>query len=340
MMDLALKKAVSGEHLEKNEAEAALKDIMDGEASDSQIASFLTAMHMKGETAIEIAAFARIIRSYATKLENKPKGPLVDTCGTGGDGSNTFNISTASAIVAAASDTKVVKHGNRSVSSRCGSADVLEKLGVPLSLTKEESEEVLKEVGMVFLYAPKYHSAMKNAMNARQDIGFKTFFNIIGPLTNPADADRQLLGVFSPELTDKIARVLKDLGIERALVVHGDGLDEITVTGKTKISELKDNQIETYYITPSEIGVEKHPLKSIKGGDTQKNAEILKKTLKGKTKGPLEIVLANSGAAIYLSGKSKSIEEGVEIARNTIETGKATKKLNKLRKATKNAKQT
>jgi len=336
-MDIAIKKAVSGQHLNQDEAEAAIGDIMTGNASDPQIASFLTAMHMKGETTEEIAAFARKIRSFATTLEKTPPKPLIDTCGTGGDGANTFNISTASAIVTAGTKINVVKHGNRSVSSRCGSADVLEELGIPLSLTKTQSENVLNKIGMVFLYAPEFHSAMKHAMKARKEVGFKTFFNIIGPLTNPAKADRQLLGVFSPKLTTKIAEVLQNLEIERALVVHGNGLDEITVTGTTLISELKNNKIETYKITPKDIGLKKHPHETIKGGNTKTNAKILKKILKGQKNGKRDIVLANAGAAIYLSDKANSIQEGVEIAKNTIDSGAAMKKLNELREASQNA---
>ncbi|WGI16804.1 anthranilate phosphoribosyltransferase [Methanonatronarchaeum sp. AMET-Sl] len=339
-MNTALKKAVSGHHLNKKEAESAINEIMTGKASDPQIASFLTAMHMKGETTEEIAAFARKIKGFAKTLENTPQPPLIDTCGTGGDGSNTFNISTATAIVTAASDINVVKHGNRSVSSRCGSADVLEELGIPLSLTIEQSETVLNKVGMVFLYAPEFHTAMKHAMTARKEVGFKTFFNIIGPLTNPANADRQLLGVFSPNLTNKIASVLKNLELERGLVVHGDGLDEITITGTTLISELKDNKIKSYHIEPEDIGLQKQPLKTIKGGDTKTNAQIINKILKGEKNAKRDIVLANAGAAIYLSGKASSIKEGVEIAKNSIDSGASMEKLKELREASKHAKRT
>jgi len=339
-MKSAIEKAVSGQNLKKEEAENTIKEIMDGNATNSQIASFLTAMRMKGETVNEIAAFAKTIRNFSKKVEADKsiiKGPLVDTCGTGGDKIDTFNISTASAIVAAGAGVSVVKHGNRGVSSNCGSADVLEELGIPLSLSPGGYKRVLREVGMVFLYAPQFHHAIRHVMDSREQIGFRTFFNVIGPLSNPAKADRQLLGVFSANLTEKMAKVLKILGLERAMVVHGAGIDEITVCGETKITELDKGNIKKYTIGPKELGLKEHKLSDIKGGSTAKNAKILKRVLSGSTrnveKAAREIVLANAGSAIYISGSVDSIKEGVEVAENTIDSGMAIRKLVELRRA-------
>lgn len=327
MIKEALHKILERKDLEKREAYEAMSEIMSGNASEMLMASFLVALRMKGETVAEIAGCAQAMREKATRIEAKHQN-VIDTCGTGGDASGTFNISTAAAFVAAGAGAVVAKHGNRSISSKCGSADVLKALGVNIDIPKEEVEKCLNEVGIAFLFAAALHSAMKYAMPVRRELGARTVFNILGPLTNPAGAKRQLLGVFNAQLTESLANVLKELGSERAMVVHGaGGLDEISTFGTTRISELKNGTVTTYDFTAVSAGISESTLNEIKGGDAETNAAILKSILDGKKSAQRDITLLNAGAALYVAGLASDIKEGVARAIDSIDSGKAKKKL-------------
>jgi len=330
MIKNAIAKIVNGEDLTFEESYFTMKQIMSGEADQAQIAGFLVGLRMKGETPHEIAGCAKAMVEKAIKIDFDDEN-LIDTCGTGGDEVGTFNISTASAIVASACGAKVAKHGNRAVSSKCGSADVLKELGVNIELSPQEAKKCLEEIGIAFIYAPLYHTAMKHAGPVRQALGIRTIFNILGPLTNPAQAKRQIIGVFSESLTEKIALVLKELRKKHALVVHGaGGIDEISISGHTKISELKNGEVKTYEINPEEFGFKKWDLNLILGADAKTNAEIIKKIFEGE-KGPQrDVVLLNSGAAVYIAGLADSIQDGIKIAQEAIDSGKAKKKLEEL----------
>jgi len=328
-------KAVSGQNLTVTEAENAMDTIISGDATDIQIGAFITAMSAKGTNPEEIAAFSSAMMRSAVKISPDVCGTAVDTCGTGGDGLNTFNISTASAIVTAGAGIPVVKHGNRSVSSSCGSADVLEELGVNINADVKTVELSLNKAGIGFLYAKKHHPAMRHAGRAREELGMRSFFNILGPISNPASAGARLLGVYDPKLTVKIAEVLHILGVKDAMVVHGSGLDEITTTGKTKISLFKSRgKIETYYITPENFGLKRAAMSDLKGGDPSYNAKVITGILEGKTGPRRDIVLLNSAAAIYLGGGAGSIEEGIEMAEISIDSKEAARTLMKLKDIT------
>jgi anthranilate phosphoribosyltransferase len=323
MIQQALQRVIAGNHLTMREAEAVMGEIMSGQASPAQIAGLLTALRIKGETPDEIAGFAKTMRRFSLAVETGIHG-LVDTCGTGGDGAKTFNISTAASFVAAAAGVPVAKHGNRAVSSKSGSADVLSELGVIVEQTPEYAVECLKQTGICFLFAPLYHQAMKHAAAPRRELGFRTVFNILGPLTNPAGAKRQVIGTFSPDLPLKLASVLQILGSEHALIVHGrDGLDEISITGETYVAELKNGEISTYTITPERVGLSRHPLSSILGGTPYENAEIIRRVLQGERGGPRDIVVFNAAASIYVAGKAETLEHGVYLAEQAIDSGKA-----------------
>ena len=330
MISECIKKASLRYDLSTTEAEGAMLDIMSGNASDSQIGAFLTALAMKGETSSEIAAFASVMRKNAVKITPKGNGMLVDTCGTGGDGRNTFNISTAAAFVAAGAGATVVKHGNRGVSSRCGSADVLEALGVKIDIAPERVREIIDANGIGFLFAQSHHPAMKYAGRARTEIGIRSFFNLAGPLANPAGADAQLLGVYDESLTEKIADVLRILGTKKAMVVHGDGYDEITTTGITTVSELKNGFVKTYSLDASDYGFVKADAESLLGGDALFNAGIIKSVLDGEEGPKRDIVILNAASAIYLAEKAESIEAGIKYAEKSIDSGKALEKLENL----------
>ncbi|MBP2132426.1 anthranilate phosphoribosyltransferase [Methanomicrobium sp. W14] len=331
MISEYIRKAVFRNDLSFEEAEEAMTEIMTGNASDSQIGAFLTALRMKGETSTEIAAFAHVMRDNAVNIKPNVKGALVDTCGTGGDGKDTFNISTATAFVAAGAGATVVKHGNRGVSSKCGSADVLEALGVRIDIAPSKVPEILEKNGIGFLFAQAHHPAMKYAGRARKEIGIRSFFNVIGPLSNPAGADAQLLGVYDETLTGKIAEVLNILGTKRAMVVNGDGYDEITTTGHTTVSELRNGEIKTYQLDPESFGFSPASPEQIKGADPAKNAEIIKSVLKGEDDGPKrDIVILNAGAAVYLGEKAGNIEAGIKLAEKSIDSGNALEKLDNL----------
>lgn len=330
MIKEALSKIVSREDLTSTEAREVMREIMLGQATPAQIGAFLTALRMKGETVDEIAGCARAMRESAIKVEPKSKA-LVDTCGTGGDGKGTFNISTTVAFVAAGAGLAVAKHGNRSVSSKCGSADLLQALGVNLELTPEQVAQCIDEVGIGFLFAPKFHPAMKYALGPRQEIGLRTIFNILGPLSNPANARRQLLGVYHSDLTELMAEVLRTLGAEAAFIVHGaDGLDELSVTGPNKVSRLSNSSIETFYLDPEELGLPRARLSELAGGTIEYNVTITKALLKGE-KGPKRnIVLLNTSAVLIAGGKAASFSEGLALAAESIDSGKALRKLEQL----------
>jgi len=330
----SIEKLVEKRDFDPEEAEDSMRDIMSGEASPSQIGSFLTALRIKGETPTEIASFARVMRNFASTIDPEIDETLVDTCGTGGDDVNTFNISTSAMFVAAGAGVPIAKHGNRSVTSKSGSADVLESLGVNIEASPKDVENNIEDIGIGFMFAPNFHEAMRHAIGPREDIGLRTVFNVLGPLTNPAGADAQLMGVYDASLTEKMARVLKKLDCERALVVHGmDGLDEISTVGKTKISKLSDGEIKNFVIGPEEIGIDQGRVDEISGGDCSKNARIMLDILKGKSGPMTDIVLLNAAAAVFVGGKAEDLEEGVEMARESINSGAAYEKLVQLVKS-------
>lgn len=328
MLGFAINKVLNKENLTENEMIQAMNIIMEGKAKNSQIGSFLTALRMKGESIDEITAGAKVIRKKALKVQVEDQC-AVDPVGTGGDGANTFNISTLVSIISAAAGVKVAKHGNRSVSSKCGSADVLESLGVNIELDPSKVKKCVDEIDIGFMFAPRFHSSMKNVAMTRRELGIRTIFNILGPLTNPAMVKNQVLGVFDGNLTEQMARVLQNLGSRHAMVVHGlDGLDEITTTTKTKVSELKNNRINTYYIDPKDFGLPLGKTEDLVGGYPEENADIFLKILKGENGSRRNIVLLNAGAAIYVGGKADSLSTGIEKARKTIDEGLALEKLN------------
>ncbi len=324
-----LRSLVLGEDLSREEAEEAMRKIMSGGATPSQISAFLVALRMKGETIDEITAFARIMKDLCTKI-NAPKNSI-DTCGSGGDGLNTFNISTTAAFVVAGAGVPVAKHGNKSVSSKTGSADLLQELGVKIDLGARGVERCIRRAGMGFMYAPLFHPAMKHVVVPRREIGIRTVFNVLGPLVSPADVKKQIYGIFDPTLTEKLAGVLHELGSEHALVIHGSpGMDEISTVGQTKISELSDGRIRTYTISPEEFGLKRARLEDMHGGTAEINAAITRSILSGK-KGPArDVVLLNAAAGIYVGGKAESIREALSIAEESIDSGSAEEVLNKL----------
>ena len=329
MIKEAINLIVQGKNLSEEEMINSMRDIMEGQATNSQIASFLTALRIKGETVEEITGAVKVMREKVTRI----KAPVctVDTCGTGGDMSRTFNISTTAAIVAAACGVPVAKHGNRSVSSSCGSADVLEALGIKINLEPGKVEKCLESTGFGFMFAPLFHPAMKYAIEPRREMGIRTIFNILGPLTNPAGAKRQVMGVFHNALTEKLAQVLANVGVKHAFVVYGeDGLDEITNTDKTKISELKDGKIDTYFITPEDLGIKRAEKSDLVGGNAQDNAKITIDILKGN-KGPKrDIVIMNTAAALITGDKAATFQETIKIVTDAIDSGAALKKLEEI----------
>ena len=332
MIREAIARVVDGGTLSEAESRAVMEEIMEGRATDAQIAAFLVALRMRGETVEELVGAANAMREKATEV---PIGvDAVDTCGTGGDGAGTFNISTVAAFVVAGAGVPVAKHGNRSVSSRCGSADLLEALGIRLDLPPETLARCVEEVGIGFLFAPLLHRAMKHAIGPRREIGVRTLFNLLGPVTNPAGVRRQVLGVYSPDRVEQMAEVLKDLGTKRALVVHGDGMDEVTICGPTLVGELKDRGVRTYQVVPEDFGFRRVELRELSGGDTRTNAEIAEGVLKGEPGPKRDVVVLNAGAAIWIGGKASSWEEGVQMAQEAIEDGMAWSKVEELREFT------
>ena len=338
MIKEAIDKLKTKISLTEKESEEVFTEIMSGKVETDEIADFLLALKNKKESIDEITGAARVMRKFATKISAKNE-KLLDTCGTGGDGKNTFNISTISALVAAAAGASVAKHGNKAVSSKCGSADLLEALGVGIDVDKEKVEKCINEIGIGFLFAPKLHLAMKYASLARKKIKTRSIFNILGPLTNPAGAKYQLLGVYDEALVTVMAEVLKKLGSERALVVHGkDGLDEITTTAETKVAELKNGKVSTYLIKPEDFGLTRANEADLKGGDFALNRDIALQILGGKTTSDMgrkkDIVVLNAGAAIYVTGLADSLSVGIEMASRAIDSGAALKKLERLKELT------
>ncbi len=327
----AIARAVESESLSEEEAFSAMRCILRGGATPSQISSLITALRMKGEEIREITGFARAMREESVKV-NLPGVEIVDTCGTGGDSSNTFNISTASAFVVAGAGITVAKHGNRSVSSKCGSADVLQELGINIMLGRAEVEKCLRGAGIAFLFAPVFHSAMKHAAVPRKEIGIRTIFNILGPLTNPAGAERQVLGVYSESLVEKMAYVLLNLGSKRAMVVYGrDRLDEISVSDDTLIAELNQKKVRTYIFNPVDYGIKKSRRDEISGGSAADNAGFLEAVLSGKKDARRDVTVLNAAAGIIAGGGADDFREGIKAAEESIDSGSAMKKLELLR---------
>ena len=350
----------ANESLNREEACAVMVEVLAGKCTDAQIAALLIALRMKGETVEEIVGFAEAIRAAAAPLpitrtgstealavtgtgrdaliEASPTDSLIDTSGTGGDASGTFNISTATAFVTAGAGVRVAKHGNRSISSKCGSADVMEALGVKIQLSPEQSARCLREVGICFLYAPDLHASMKQVQKVRRELRLRTMFNLLGPLTNPARASGQVVGVYSLDLVEKLAEALSMLGLHRALVVHGlDGLDEITITGPTRVAEVREGSVRTYEVTPEEFGIKRATLEDISGGDTAANAAIIRDILGGRKSAHRDVVLLNSAAALVAAGRGEHISGALPLATESIDSGAAAAKLDQLVGFTSNA---
>ncbi len=344
MIRKAIARVVEREDLSEAEMIEVMDQVMSGGATPAQIASFITALRMKGETVDEITGAARVMRDRAVPIKvgrsvlgidrddiNLDRETILDTCGTGGSGTNSFNISTTVAFIVSACGVKVAKHGNRAVSSSCGSADVLEALGVNLDVTPETVERSISEIGIGFLFAPALHGAMKHAIGPRREIGIRTIFNILGPLTNPAGADCQVLGVYREDLVEKLALVLKKLGCRRGFVVHGcDGMDEVTLTGESSVAEISQEGVRLGKVTPEQFGLERAALAELHGGDAQNNAVIVKDILSGKDGAKRRIVLLNAAYALVATGKAADIRDGIRIAAETIDSGRAMKQLERL----------
>ncbi len=330
MVREGLSKIVKRQNLDETEMTQLMMEIMSGEVTDAQIGAVMAALATKGETFVELAGAARAMRRKATRI-NVASSTVVDTCGTGGDGTNTFNISTTAAFIVAACGVTVAKHGNRSISSKCGSADLLEALGVRIDIDPEVVEEAVQEIGIGFLFAPRYHGAMRHAAKARKEVGIRSIFNMLGPLTNPAGANCQILGVYAPELTEMFAQALRLLGAKRALVVHGhDGLDEISICAPTRVSELYDGLIRTYDITPEQLLGGTAKPEDLAGGDPAANAEITMSILKGE-KGPRrDVAVVNSAGALIAAGKAPDFAAGIKQAEAAIDSGAAAAKLDAL----------
>jgi anthranilate phosphoribosyltransferase len=332
--------------LSRDAAREVMSEILSGDATDAQIGAFLVALHMKGETVEEIVGFAEAIRTAAAPLDvhgnssiyvsGTERDALVDTCGTGGDAAGTFNISTATSFVVAGAGVRVAKHGNRSVTSQCGSADVMEALGININLPPNRLSDCLEKVGIAFLFAPALHSAMKYVQPARRELKLRTVFNLLGPLTNPARASAQVVGVYSQDLVEKVAQALAMLGLKRALVVHGsDGLDEITVSGPTQVAEVREGSVRTYEVTPEQFGFQRSPLESLFGGDASENATIIRRLLKGEHSAKRDAVLLNAAAALVAAAKAETISEALPLAIQSVDSGAAEAKMQALVQFTK-----
>jgi len=334
MIREAIQLLIDRKELPPGVAQQSMREIMGGEATQSQVGAFLTALRMKGETVQEVTAFAMVMRENALRINPNVNGRTVDTCGTGGDQIKTFNVSTTSALVAAGSGVTVAKHGNRSVTSKCGSADVLEAVGVNLTAPPSTVQRAIETVGIGFMFAPAFHPAMKNAVFPRREIGIRTVFNILGPLTNPANANAQVLGVYDSTLVEPLAKVLQKLGTEEALVVHGvDGLDEISTVGRTKLAWVKEGEVVNKVITPEDMRLRQAGAAEISGFDVNESAEVMVNILHGdeeKSSGRLQMVLANAAAAIVVGGKAEDLASGVEEARDAIDSGRGYEKLKAL----------
>jgi anthranilate phosphoribosyltransferase len=339
--DALHKIANHGHSLTRDEARAVMGQILSGGATDAQIAALLVALHMKGETVEEIVGFAEAMRAAATPLSapadstldvsGTEREALVDTCGTGGDAAGTFNISTATALTIAGAGIRVAKHGNRGATSKCGSADVMEALGVKITLPPQQLVQCLREVGIAFMFAQALHTAMKYVAPTRKQLGIRSVFNLLGPLTNPAHASAQVVGVYSMDLVERLAQALKMLGLQRALVVHGlDGLDEITISGPTRIGEVRGEWVRVYEVTPEQFGFRRAPMAEISGGDLNANAEMIRDVLAGKKSARRDVVLMNAAAALVAAGKADSLSDAMPIAVHSLDSGAARKKLEAL----------
>ncbi|MFT9488063.1 MAG: anthranilate phosphoribosyltransferase [Tepidibacillus sp.] len=330
-----LEKLLAGNHLTREESKQFMEEIILGNVPPHQVTAFMVGLKVLGETTEEIIGMVEAMREQA-KTPFQINGPLLDTCGTGGDGSGTINVSTAAALIAASGGIKVAKHGNRAVSGKSGSADVLEAMDIPIQQSPEDLEQLLNEENIAFLYAPIFHQGMKHAAISRKELGIRTVFNVLGPLSNPLKADHQVMGVYHPNLTEPIAKVLQGLGVKRALVVSGlDGMDEITMTNETKVTELRDGEIQTYFVTPEQFGFTRSSLSDLQGDTPQENAKDLLDIFKGK-KGPKrDFILINAGASFYVTGKAKNIAEGIELAKELVDTGKVYQKILKLQRFSK-----
>jgi anthranilate phosphoribosyltransferase len=337
----AVRQLVDRKDLSRIEAAAAMEAIMSGAATNAQIAAFLTALRMKGETVEELIGFAQVMRQKAVRIRvhddevagmtGTDREMLIDTCGTGGDATGTFNVSTATAFVVAGAGLKVAKHGNRSVSSLCGSADVVETLGITLDLSPQKVARCVDEVGIGFLYAPLLHTAMKHVMPVRREMAIRTVFNMLGPLTNPASANAQIIGVYSAALTEPLARVLAELGTVRAFVVHGaDSLDEISNTGESRVSEVREGMVRSYTVRPEDFGLPRTTIAELMGGDREENARIIRTILDGEAGPKRDIVLMNSAAALVAGAKARDLKEGVGLAAHAVDSGAALRKLEAL----------
>jgi anthranilate phosphoribosyltransferase len=337
----AIRVLVDHRDLTRIEAAAAMEAIMSGAATNAQIAAFLTALRMKGETVEELIGFAQVMRQKVVSIRTRAgevagltgtdREMLIDTCGTGGDATGTFNVSTATAFVVAGTGLRVAKHGNRSVSSLCGSADVVETLGINLDLSPQKVARCIDEVGIGFLYAPLLHTAMKHVMPARREMGVRTVFNMLGPLTNPAGANAQLIGVYAAALTEPLARVLAELGTFRAFVVHGaDGLDEISTTGESRLSEVREGVVRTFTVRPEDFGLPRASIRDLLGGDREQNAAIIHTILRGEPGPRRDIVVMNAAAALVVGARARDLKEGVELAAHSIDAGAARAKLEQL----------
>lgn len=334
MLKQYIQKIVDRNDLTENEASQAMKIIMEGEATQAQIGSFITALRMKGETVDEVVGLAKTMREKALRINPKVDFS-VDTCGTGGDKSNTFNISTAAAFVAAAGGVSIAKHGNRSITSLSGSADVLESLGIRIDITPKNVEKCIERTNIGFMFAPAFHMSMKYAAAPRKELGIRTIFNVLGPLTNPASAKGQVLGVFDGKIALKMVNVLNKLGVERAMIVHGkDGLDEITLCGETEITELNNGEIKSYIIKPEEFNIKSCNKNQLVGGTADENAQIIKNILKGELGPKRDIVVLNAAAALYVGKKTSNLLEGIEKAKEIIDSGKAYAKLKEFKEFT------
>ncbi len=332
MIKEIITKLTERQNLDEKEIEFLFNNIMEGNLTDAQIGATLIALKMKGETVQEIATASKIMREKAIKIHIKDKSNLIDTCGTGGDKTGTFNVSTISAFIVAGCGVKVAKHGNRSVSSKCGSADLMEALGVKIERSQEEIEKQIEEIGLGFIFAPLFHPAMKNIIRQRREIGVRTIFNILGPLSNPAEADYQLIGVYDKNLVEPLTNVLKNLGLKKAFVVHGlEGLDEVSITSETFVGELNNGEIKTYIVKPEDFGLKRASLRDIKGGDINENKEIALKILKGEDYSPkTDFVALNVAFALKVVNKVDNIKEGIDLAKESIYSRKGFEILEKL----------
>lgn len=336
-MKSILAKLLSGNHLTEVESKQYMEEIIKGNIPPHQVTAFMVGLKVLGETTAEIVGLAKAMREKMT-IPFKAEGPLLDTCGTGGDGFGTINVSTAAALVASSAGINVAKHGNRAVSGKSGSADVLEALEIPIEQANSEQEMIFRKENIVFLFAPLHHQGMRHAAVSRKELGLRTVFNILGPLSNPLQADHQVMGVYDPELTEPLAHVLKGLGLKRALVLAGlDGLDEITTSSETKISELNNGDIKTYTVTPEEFGIKRALINDLRGESAKENARVLMEIFQGKKGAKRDFILLNSAAAFYTIGLAKNLSEGIEIAKELIDSGKVYQKVKRLQSFNKQA---